>query len=51
MTSLFLTTSSFLIADTSRCLAFSAGGRYGGMARLSVNAEARVEKYKTTFPT
>ena len=36
---------------TRRCLATSAGGRYGGSGDFSLNAEARTEKYKITFPT
>ena len=36
---------------TSCCLAFSAGGKYGGSGALNRNADASVEKYKMMFPT
>ena len=36
---------------TSCCLAFSAGGKYGGSGALRRNAEASVEKYNMMLPT
>jgi len=36
---------------TSCCLAFSAGGKYGGSGAFKRNADANVEKYNMMFPT
>ena len=36
---------------TSCCLAFSAGGKYGGSGALRRNADASVEKYNMMLPT
>ena len=36
---------------TSSCLAFSAGGKYGGSGALRRNADASVEKYNIMLPT
>ena len=35
---------------TSCCLAFSAGGKYGGSGAFKRNADANVEKYNMMFP-
>jgi len=37
--------------QTSCCLAFSAGGKYGGSGAFRRNADASVEKYNMMFPT
>jgi hypothetical protein len=36
---------------TSCCLAFSAGGKYGGNGAFRRNADANVEKYNMMLPT
>lgn len=36
---------------TRRCRATSAGGKYGARGDFNLNAAARVEKYRMTFPT